>query len=95
MYRELETQPDVVTYVKAMLLIHREGITAYFPTDADFEDAFRTRDRYQRFSKRASIWRESRTAIIPRSPSARVPTKSSTSFPRPSWRLRSGSLLGI
>lgn len=51
MYRELEKQADVVTYVTAMLMIHDEGMTAYFPTDEDFIGQLQTRDLYNRFSK--------------------------------------------
>lgn len=51
MYRELEKQTDIPTYVTAMLLIHDGNMTAYFPTDEDFSQQLKTRDLYNRFSK--------------------------------------------
>ena len=35
-----------------MLLIHSSGMTAYFPTDEHFVEEFKTRDCYNRFSKK-------------------------------------------
>ena len=52
MYRGLEDQNDIEEYVTAMLLIHNSSMTAYFPTDEDFTEEFRTRDCYNRFSKK-------------------------------------------
>lgn len=52
MYRNLEDQDDVEEYVTAMLLIHSSGMTAYFPSDEDFAEEFKTRDCYNRFSKK-------------------------------------------
>ena len=52
MYRNLEQQGDIEEYVTAMLLIHSSGMTAYFPTDEHFVEEFKTRDCYNRFSKK-------------------------------------------
>lgn len=52
MYRNLEQQDDIEEYVTAMLLIHSSGMTAYFPTDEHFVEEFKTRDCYNRFSKK-------------------------------------------
>ena len=52
MYRSLEDQNDIEEYVTAMLLIHNSSMTAYFPTDEHFTEEFRTRDCYNRFSKK-------------------------------------------
>ena len=52
MYRNLESQIDIEEYVTAMLLVHGSGMTAYFPTDEHFAEEFRTRDCYNRFSKK-------------------------------------------
>lgn len=51
MYRELETCANPEEYVTAMLLIHTQGMTAYFPTDGDFVEQLKSRDLYHRFSK--------------------------------------------
>jgi len=51
MYRELETCANPEEYATAMLLIHGQGMTAYFPTDDDFAEELKTRDLYNRFSK--------------------------------------------
>lgn len=51
MYRELETCANPEEYVTAMLLIHTQGMTAYFPTDGDFAEQLKSRDLYHRFSK--------------------------------------------
>lgn len=51
MYRDLSQQADIAQYVCAMLLIHGPNMTAYFPTDEEFQQAFISRDCYYRFSK--------------------------------------------
>lgn len=50
-YHEIEKRRDVKTYVTAMLLVHGPSMTAYFPTDEDFAEQFKSRDCYHRFSK--------------------------------------------
>ena len=51
MYHPLEKAEDPEEYVTAMLLVHRRGQTAYFPTDEDFKEFLETRDLYHRFPK--------------------------------------------
>lgn len=51
MYHPLEKAEDPEEYVTAMLLVHRRGQTAYFPTDGDFKESLETRDLYHRFPK--------------------------------------------
>lgn len=54
-YRDIEKQADIVTYVKAMLLLHDSHMTAYFPTDEHFKEQLASRDCYNRFTKRAYL----------------------------------------
>jgi len=51
MYKPLEKSDNPEEYVTAMFLIHGKNQTAYFPTDADFSEALRTRDLYDHFPK--------------------------------------------
>lgn len=51
MYRDLNQHVNIAQYVCATLLIHGPNMTAYFPTDKDFQQAFSSRDCYYRFSK--------------------------------------------
>lgn len=68
MYRNFEEQPDIEEYVTAMLLIHSSGMTAYFPTDEDFAEEFKSRDCYNRFSKRRYYLERIENAHHPKEP---------------------------
>ena len=70
MYRELETCADPEEYVTAMLLIHGQGMTAYFPTDADFAEQLKSRDLYHRFSKGRYYLERLENAAHPKQPVA-------------------------
>ena len=71
MYRELEACANPEEYVTAMLLIHGQGMTAFFPTDEDFAEQLKTRDLYNRFSKsryyleRLENWDSPKEPIVP------------------------------
>lgn len=67
-YRDIDKQPDIETYVKAMLLTHDQNMTAYFPTDEHFIEELTTRDCYNRFSKRSYLLERLENAQHPKQP---------------------------
>lgn len=67
-YRDIGAQPDIETYVMAMLLTHDRTMTAYFPTDEHFFEELTTRDCYNRFSKRGYLLERLENAQHPKQP---------------------------
>lgn len=67
-YREIVKQPDVETYLSAMLLTHTESMTAYFPTDDHFREQLGLRDCYNRFTKRAYLLERLENSYHPKQP---------------------------
>lgn len=67
-YRDLSREDDVVTYVKAMLLMHDRDMTAYFPTDDYFKEQLASRDCYNRFSKKSFLLERLENSYHPKQP---------------------------
>lgn len=66
--RDLAEKDDIVTYVKAMLLTHERAMTAYFPTDEHFKEQLVSRDRYNRFTKKAYLLERLENSYHPKQP---------------------------
>lgn len=68
MYRDISKQPDIETYVAAMLLTHSANMTAYFPTDDYFEEQLASRDCYNRFSRKNYLIEHIENSYHPKQP---------------------------
>lgn len=67
-YRDINKQADIETYINAMLLTHTYHMTAYFPTDDHFKEQLESRDCYNRFTKRSYLLERLENSYHPKQP---------------------------